>query len=98
MAAETVKRIRDALRVWPLWAWSLVFLAVVVILNPVQIGIFFWGLLKLSTAAVGGYWIDRLVFPYARSGAAPESEAERWWMLRRAIIVAAAMLAMGANL
>jgi hypothetical protein len=93
-----MKELRGWLAAWPLWAWSLVFLVVVIVLQPVQLGILFWGLLKLSTAAAGGYWIDRLVFPYARPGTYPELPQEWAWMGRRAVVMAAAMLAMGANL
>jgi hypothetical protein len=98
MPIATAKRLADLFRAWPLWVWTLVFFAIVILLKPVQIGVFVWGLLKLSTAAAGGYWVDRIVFPYARPGIDPSSETERWWMLRRAIIMAAAILAMGANL
>jgi hypothetical protein len=93
-----MEKLGGIFRAWPLWVWSVVFLIVVILLNPVQLGILFWGLLKLSTAAAGGYWIDRIIFPYARPGIYPETRQEWAWMGRRALIVAAAMLAMGANL
>jgi hypothetical protein len=90
--------IRDLFRAWPLAFWSLIFLVVVFLFNPAQFGIFFWGLLKLTAAGYGAYILDKVIFPYARPGLAPEEPHEVAWMLRRALIVAGALIAMGANL
>lgn len=61
-------------------------------LSPFQLGV---TLYKLSVVTLGGwlgYWLDRWIFPYAR----PHGELNpvaSWYMLRRAIIVAATILA-----
>ena len=44
----------------------------------------------LSLAAIGGFWIDRSLFPYARPD---EDTIIPAWMYRRALIVSATMLA-----
>lgn len=63
-------------------------------LAPQQLPVTLYKLSLVTVAAVAGYWIDRGLFPYAR----PDQVADELInaaMLRRAIIVAAAMLAMG---
>jgi hypothetical protein len=93
-----IEKLHGIFRTWPLIVWSLVFLFVVLVFNFAQFGIFFWGLLKLTAAGTGGYWVDRLVFPYARPGTEPGQPHEIAWMYRRAIIIGAALIAMGSNL
>ncbi|MCU0963561.1 MAG: putative holin [Burkholderiaceae bacterium] len=74
---------------------------------PQQLPVTVYKLSLISLAAVTGYWIDRSMFPYARPDRlfpAPHHTGHRasltllWLvvcvaMLRRAIVVAAAMLA-----
>jgi hypothetical protein len=93
-----LEKLGGLLRTWPLLIGTAVFFIIVFLLNPAQFGIFFWGLLKLTAAGTGGYWVDRVVFYYARPGQNPKDPHEISWMYRRAIIIAGALLAMGANL
>lgn len=76
---------------------------------PQQLPVSLYKLSLVALAAVAGYWIDRSLFPYARPDAVfsrdddgeemtTSDAALRWMgmaMLRRAIIVAATMLAVG---
>ncbi|MEY2875975.1 MAG: hypothetical protein RLZZ373_3346, partial [Pseudomonadota bacterium] len=74
-------------------------------LAPQQLPVSVYKLSLVATAAVAGYWIDRALFPYARPDALLDIRegADHMTlcvlmasaMLRRAIIVAAAMLATG---
>lgn len=88
---------------------TLVLLACVWAIAPQQLPVSLYKLSLVTLAAVVGYWIDRSLFPYARPHTVLElddhgeevttgDDALRWMgmaMLRRAIIVGAAMLAMG---
>ncbi|MBK6853254.1 MAG: putative holin [Burkholderiales bacterium] len=89
-----------------LWGWVLitaVLLAAVWALAPQQLAVSVYKLSLVTLAAVVGYWLDRSLFPYGR----PDELLERTLvqpelaaafaaaMLRRAVVVAAAMLAMG---
>lgn len=65
-------------------------------LAPQQLPVSLYKLSLITTAAVVGYWIDRSLFPYAR----PDNPSIQPYdmiiaaaMLRRAIIVGCAMLA-----
>ena len=85
------------------WLIIAVLLAsVVCFIAPQQLPVSLYKLSLVALAAVAGYWIDRSAFPYARphvclvSAQNPETHALfGFCMLRRAIIMAAAMLAMG---
>jgi hypothetical protein len=90
--------------------WCAVFaallFALVWVLSPQQAPIIAYKLALIHLAAFAAYWIDRWVFPYAR----PDATIREWGdylpsaivyasaLLRRAIIVAAAMLAVGLGL
>lgn len=89
-----------------LWEWVLitvVLMAAVWALAPQQLSVSVYKLSLVTLAAVVGYWLDRSLFPYARPDdlldrvvTAPEmASAFAAAMLRRAVVVAAAMLAMG---
>lgn len=85
-------------------ATALLSLAVL-LLAPQQLPVSLYKLSLVALAAVAGYWLDRSLFPYARPDhmmAQWAAEPGRGWqwvfaasMLRRAVIVAAAMLAIG---
>ena len=85
------------------WLLAAVFLCVLVfLLAPQQLPVSLYKLSLIALAAVAGYWIDRSLFPYARPDTFIfkfESEGAVWLfaaaMLRRAIIVAACMIAVG---
>lgn len=66
------------------------------ILAPQQLPVSLYKLSLITTAAVVGYWIDRSLFPYARPNnpsIQPCDMIIAAAMLRRAIIVGCAMLA-----
>lgn len=81
---------------------ALILAALVGWLHPHQIGVLLWSLLKLSAGAYLGYWIDRTIFYYARPGSVDVREAKQHTayvlaacMVRRALIMAAAIIALG---
>lgn len=85
--------------------WAIAALAMIVVigyLSPQQIGVLVWSLTKLTLGAYLGYWIDRTIFYYARPGDfnITGGDTESWrivclCMLRRAAIMAAAIIALG---
>ncbi|MDC8804234.1 putative holin [Halomonas pacifica] len=96
----------DKLRLGPWLILALICAAIVGLLYPHQLGVLLWSLTKLSAGAYLGYWIDRSIFCYARPhllmiDAMEVSGSEKYWLqfaiatLRRAIIIAAAILALG---
>ncbi|MCM2480180.1 putative holin [Serpentinimonas maccroryi] len=81
---------------------TLALMAVILFIAPHQLPVSLYKLSLVSLAGVVGYWLDRSLFPYARpdSYLRPEPDAARLHlmglaMLRRALIVAAAMIAIG---
>lgn len=84
--------LRDKLRASPLLVVFLVAFAITAWMNPAKVGLTIWGIAKLGMGGYVGYWIDRLVFPYARPHQLKGIEAGTSWK-RRAIIVAAAVIA-----
>lgn len=80
---------------------TLVLLACVWAIAPQQLPVSLYKLSLVTLAAVVGYWIDRSLFPYARPDiffqyrTVPATTLLAAAMIRRAIIVGCAMLAMG---
>lgn len=74
---------------------TLVLLAAIAVLSPQQLPVSLYKLSLITMAAVVGYWIDRSLFPYARPDdlALTDVRERSAAMLRRAIIVGCAMLA-----
>lgn len=75
---------------------TLCLIALIAVLSPQQLPVSLYKLSLITTAAVTGYWIDRSLFPYARPddiSLATSAVLQASAMLRRAIIVGAAMLA-----
>ncbi|TFL14893.1 hypothetical protein CSC67_06005 [Pusillimonas caeni] len=95
----------DRLRLWPWLLGALLTTTVVGVFAPHQLGVLIWSLSKLCLGAYLGYWIDRGIFCYARPGAVVEAAKQGgdgvawtvacWCMMRRAAIIAAAVLALG---
>jgi hypothetical protein len=83
---------RDKLRSSPWLLLAIPPLIVVVVIAPWQLGVLAWTLAKQAIAVTLGYWADRTVFPYARPHEHPDNP---WFQIRRALIVAATMLAVG---
>lgn len=90
-------------RLMPWLLGSLLCVAAVAYVAPHQIAILVWSLSKLCLGAYLGYWIDRSVFYYSRPGDILVSRIKSMEMatliaasmLRRALIIAAAILALG---
>jgi hypothetical protein len=91
---------RETMKKMPrMFDWMLVTLlliALIAALAPQQLPVSLYKLSLITMAAVVGYWIDRSLFPYAR----PDNQSIQPYdmivaaaMLRRAIIVGCAMLA-----
>ena len=73
---------------------TLVLLAAIAVLSPQQLPVSLYKLSLITMAAVVGYWIDRSLFPYARpDNLSLATSLQAASMLRRAIIVGCAMLA-----
>ena len=80
---------------------SLLLTSLVFLLAPQQIPVTLYKLSLITVAGVAGYWLDRALFPYAR----PDVYLSGYGklaaflfavaMMRRAIIVAAVMIAVG---
>lgn len=95
----------DRLRLWPWLLGALLTTTVVGVIAPHQLGVLIWSLSKLCLGAYLGYWIDRGIFCYARPGVVVEAAKQGgdgvawtvacWCMMRRAVIIAAAVLALG---
>jgi len=86
-------RLKDAGRMGS-WAWvALLTTVVLLFVYPHQAGTVLLKVNLLALAAWAGYWIDRSAFPYARPGdlLGPERSAAA---MRRAVIIAGAMLSM----
>jgi hypothetical protein len=92
-AANTLRaKIKDHLRVGALLVFFLIMMACTASLNSVKLGLAVWGMAKLGMGGYIGYWIDRVVFPYARPHRLRGIEAGTSWK-RRALIVAASVIA-----
>lgn len=92
MKRPTWATVRDALRASPLLVLFVVTLAITAALNPAKVGLVVWGVAKLGMGGYAGYWIDRLIFPYARPHQLTGIEAGTSWK-RRALIVSATVVA-----
>lgn len=100
MTPKTRYNLLDKLRIGPWLILAMLATFVVGLLYPHQLGVLLWSLSKLCWGAYLGYWIDRSIFPYARPGDYQCNNgnglsAIALLMLRRAIIIAAAILALG---
>jgi len=74
-------------------ALALLMLLIVWWSAPAQITVVIYKLALISLLSHLGYWIDRRTFWYARCGEGPTGESENWMQLRRAIIMAAVIMA-----
>lgn len=86
-------RLVDLLRAWPLLVLFLVTFPVVLLLNPMKAGLALFGIAKIAMGGYLGYFVDRWAFrpedrPHALEGI---SKGTAW--KRRAIIIAAALVA-----
>lgn len=84
--------LRDKLRASPLLLLGMVTFWVVLVLNPAKVGLLVWGASRIGVYAWLGYWVDRVIFPYARPHTLTGIAEGTAWK-RRALIVAAALIA-----
>lgn len=84
--------LHDKLRASPLLLLGVVTFAVVLVLNPAKVGLLVWGVARIGVYAWLGYWVDRVIFPYARPHTLTGIAEGTAWK-RRALIVAAALIA-----
>lgn len=89
---EFLRKLNDKLRASPLLIIFLLAIVPVMVMNPAKVGLTLFGIAKIGLGAYLGYWIDRLLFPYARPHLL-EGVAQGTAWKRRAVIVAAAILA-----
>lgn len=90
----------DKFRAGPWLIFTIVMAAIVGFLYPHQLGVLLWSLTKLSAGAYLGYWIDRTIFYYGRPGDIAHKDLDTalliiGCMIRRALIMAAAITALG---
>lgn len=90
----------DKFRAGPWLIFTIVMAAIVGFLYPHQLGVLLWSLTKLSAGAYLGYWIDRTIFYYGRPGDIAHEDLDTalliiGCMIRRALIMAAAITALG---
>lgn len=83
---------------------ALALLCLVALISPQQLGVIAYKVALVLLAGVAGYILDRALYPYARPDSYKDSVATTIRYLyiaaqaRRAVIVAAAMLAVGLGL
>lgn len=94
MNTSMLSKIRDRLRASPWLLIGLLGVAWLVVFAPFKLGVLVWLGTKLCLAGYVGYWLDRVLFPYARPH---EVDRERRVLAscRRALIVAGALVAAG---
>lgn len=84
--------LRDKLRATPLLLLGAITFGVVLVMNPAKVGLLIWGASRIGLYAYLGYWVDRIIFPYARPHVLTGIAQGTAWK-RRALIVSAALLA-----
>lgn len=89
-----MNNLKSILRGWPLLVIACALSAWVVLVAPEKLGLLGWGIAKLTGGAYCGYWVDRIMFPYARPHQLEGIERGTAWK-RRAWLVSAAILAFG---
>ncbi|WP_126456714.1 putative holin [Sulfuriflexus mobilis] len=90
-----IDRIRDKARAWPWLFFAVITVSYVSVIAPHQVGVLLWSLSKLCIGAYLGYWIDRSLFKHGRPDHQTELQCRNTAWLRRAIIVAATIVALG---
>jgi len=83
---------REAMRLWQVWLVTFALLVAVYLIAPQQIGVVTYKAVFISLGGIMGYWLDRWTFPPIRHEAYDGRSAA---MLRRAGLMAAAMLSFG---
>lgn len=94
-ARSAVSKLRELGRGSPMLLLFVITFLVVIYLNPAKAGVAWWGVCKLMLSGYAGYWIDRFVFRPEDRPHLVEGIARGTAWKRRALIVAAAILAGG---
>lgn len=89
---DFLRKLNDKLRASPLLIIFLLAIVPVLMMNPAKVGLTLYGIAKIGLGAYLGYWIDRLLFPYARPHTLDGIAQGTAWK-RRAAIVAASIIA-----
>lgn len=81
------------------WAFlTIPLLMSVLMVSTNKLFVFFWILAKITAATSLGYWIDRLIFPYARPHVFENQHDRNVAMLRRAAIISSTIIAASLSL
>lgn len=72
MPLKTASKLLDYARAWPIGALGAALLLFALLSDLARVDLLLWGVTKIAVLAYLGYWIDRLIFPYARPH-------EYWW-------------------
>lgn len=70
----------------------------VILVSGNKIFVFLWILSKITAATALGYWIDRLIFPYARPHMFEKQHDMNIAMMRRAVIISSTIIAASLSL
>lgn len=94
--------IADLLRAWPIAVVALAMFVIAAATSGISLAVTLYGFGKIAAAGYIGYWIDRLVFPYARPHHFRDADvdgsvyfSDLTPQIRRAIVVAACVIAAG---
>jgi len=90
---KAIDWLRDVLRASPLLLLFLIAIAIVCWLNPAKAGLTVFGIAKIALGAYIGYWSDRLCFRAEDRPHRLEGIAKGTAWKRRAIIIAACVVA-----
>lgn len=82
----------DRLRMTELLITALVLYALALVITNPQIQVAFYKCGNATLGAFGGYWIDRLAFPFGRIHQNTDATIKNGRELRRAIIIGATVL------
>lgn len=87
-----LRKLNDKLRASPLLLLFVIAMIPVLVWNPAKVGLTVYGIAKIGLGGYLGYWVDRIVFPYARPHELEGISQGTAWK-RRALIVSAALIA-----
>lgn len=95
MVSATKSVVSSRMSMW--FYISIGLMVIVTLLAPQKLGMLIYKVNLITIAAWLGYWIDRLTFYYARPDQVPEA-LQAAANIRRAVIMAACILAMAIGL
>ena len=83
----------DKARAWPIAALALAMLFIAVSNSDIGLDVTAYGLGKIAAGGYLGYWLDRWLFPYNRPHTETDPDIRVGHVRRRAIIIAACVIA-----